>query len=309
MQRLAEALVKVLAGRRALIIASSDLSHYPSRQDAERIDGATLMAIETGDTGQVRAAIKRSMQAGYAGLATCACGEAAILVAMQAAVGLGADTVTVLRYANSADSEYGDPAQVVGYGAVMFWRYEPFQLSDTQGKELLKLARATLRDYLQTGHIPDYRNSDPMLDRRSGVFVTLKENGQLRGCIGQLRAAQPLYRGVQEMAIAAATSDPRFPALALEEMDRVQVEISILSPMRRMVDPKRIEIGVHGLVINKYGHQGVFLPQVPVEQGWASREQYLDQLCLKASLIEGCWREDAALYTFTAVVIKEEVSQ
>ena len=305
-QALARALIQVLAGHQALIIASSDLSHYPSRQDAQQIDGATLAAIETGDAGQVRAAIQRSMQAGYAGLATCACGEAAILVAMQAAAGLGADTVTLLRYANSADSEYGDASQVVGYGAVMLWRYQPPQLSEAQRRELLKLARTTIRDYLQTGRIPDYQTGDATLARRSGVFVTLKENGELRGCIGQLRADRPLYRSVQEMAVAAATSDTRFVPLTLEELQRIQVEISILSPMRRISDPQQIEIGTHGLLISKYGHQGVFLPQVPVEQGWTSREQYLDQLCLKASLPTGCWREGAALYTFTALVIREE---
>lgn len=307
-QALASALVEVLAGRQALIIASSDLSHYPSRQDAQQIDGATLAAIESGDTAQVRAAIQRSTQAGYAGLATCACGEAAILVAMQAAAGLGADTVNVLHYANSADSEYGDPSQVVGYGAVMLWRYQPPELGEAQRRELLGLARATIADYLQSGHISDYQTADPALARRSGVFVTLKENGELRGCIGQLRADRPLYRAVQEMAVAAATADPRFPALTGEELERIRIEISILSPMRRISDPGQIEIGTHGLLISKYGHQGVFLPQVPVEQGWTSREQYLDQLCLKAGLTAGCWRENAALYTFTALVIAEEVS-
>lgn len=305
-QALAKALIEVLSGRQALIIASSDLSHYPSRQDAQQIDAATLAAIETGDAAQVRAAIQHSMQAGYAGLATCACGEAAILAAMQAATGLGADTVSVLHYANSADSEYGDASQVVGYSAVMFWRYQPPELGEAQRRELLRLARATVGDYLQTGHIPDYQTDDPALARRSGVFVTLKEKGELRGCIGQLRANHPLYRAVQEMAVAAATADTRFPALTSEELERVRIEISILSPMRRISDPGQIEIGIHGLLISKYGHQGVFLPQVPVEQGWTSREQCLDQLCLKAGLPADCWREHAALYTFTALVIAEE---
>ncbi|MGB9776861.1 MAG: AmmeMemoRadiSam system protein B [Anaerolineae bacterium] len=303
-QVLADALLSALLGRKAVVIASSDLSHYPSQEDARAVDGATLAAIETGDPDRVRETIAATMQRGIPGLVTCACGEGPIRVTMRVAAGLGADTVSVLRYANSADSPSGNPQQVVGYGAVMFWRYTPPDLTPARREALLRLARRTLESYLTDGTIPPYKTEDPHLLRPSGAFVTLREDGELRGCIGHLRADRPLYRTVQEMAVAAATEDPRFPPLTREELGRVRLEISVLSPFRRLTDPAQIEVGTHGLLILKGGQQGLLLPQVAVEEGW-DREAFLEGLCRKAGLPAGCWREGAALYAFTAVVFGE----
>ena len=127
----------------------------------------------------------------------------------------------------------------------------------------------------------------------------------LRGCIGHTRADLPLYQAVQQMAVSAATGDPRFPPLTAEGLDAITVEISVLSPFRRVTDVEQIQVGVHGLMIFAGGRQGILLPQVPVEQGW-DREEYLDNLCLKANLSVGCWQEGATLYAFTAVVFGEE---
>jgi hypothetical protein len=223
---------------------------------------------------------------------------------MRVAQALGSDTVTILRYANSGDSPYGDRDQVVGYGAVMLWRYEPPDLSDAHREELLALARTAIEEHLETGSVPDHKSDDPALNRRCGAFVTLKQNEELRGCIGHTRADQPLVQAVQHMAVAAATEDPRFPPLTQSEMDDVTVEISILSPFRRLTDVADIQVGTHGLMIFKDGRQGLLLPQVPVEQGW-DREAFLENLCLKAGLPEGCWEEGASIYAFTAVVFGE----
>jgi len=113
-----------------------------------------------------------------------------------------------------------------------------------------------------------------------------------------------MVRTIQEMAVAAAESDPRFPTLTAAELAQVKLEISVLSPLHRVTDPNEIRVGTDGLMIDKFGEQGVFLPQVPVQQGW-DREAYLENLCLKAGLDQGCWKEDAKLYTFTAVVFGE----
>jgi len=303
---LADVLLTVLPGRRAVVIASSDLSHYPAYDDALAVDGTTLGAIETGDPAHVRETIDTLMGAGFPNLVTCACGAGPILTTMRVAAGLGAETVTILRYANSGDIS-GDHSQGVGYGAVMFWRYEPPVLTENQREELLTLARTTIAGYLETGRIPDYEADDPALNRRSGVFVTLKEKKDegLRGCIGHTRADMPLYQVVQQMAVAAATEDPRFPPLAPEELSDVAVEISILSPFHRLTDVKQVQVGVHGLMIFHSGRKGLLLPQVPVEQGW-DREEYLDNLCLKAGLPADCWAEQPTLYAFTAVVFGEE---
>jgi len=302
---LANALLSVLPGHRAVVIASSDLSHYPSYDDALRVDEATLDAILTGDITRVRQSIKETMAKGIPNLATCACGEAPILVTMKVAAGLGADTITLLTYHNSGDLPFGDPKQVVGYGAVMFWHYQPPDLTEEQKKTLLALARSTLEENLKSKTIPPYNTSDPALTRHSGVFVTLTKNSELRGCIGRMWADLPLYQAVQEMAVQAATSDPRFPPMTSEELNQVKIEISVLSPLRRLTDLEQIKIGTHGLVIHKSGHQGVFLPQVPVEQGW-DKNTYLDNLCLKAGLDENCWKENPVLYSFTAIVFGEE---
>jgi AmmeMemoRadiSam system protein B/AmmeMemoRadiSam system protein A len=302
---LSEALLSVLPGRRAVVIASSDLAHYPSYDDARAVDGATLAAIETGDPARVQETIDGLMSAGFSNLATCACGEGPILVAMRVAQRLGADTVTVLRYANSGDAPDGDRERVVGYGAVMFWHYSPPDLTGAQRQELLALARATIEAYLNTGHIPAYEAADPALARRCAAFVTLKKGGELRGCIGDLWADTPLYQRVQELALAAATSDPRFPPLTSDELDEVDIEISILSPLRRMDDTRQVKVGTHGLVILQSGRKGVLLPQVPVEEGW-DREAYLENLCLKAGLMHNCLADQPTLYSFTALVFGEE---
>jgi AmmeMemoRadiSam system protein A/AmmeMemoRadiSam system protein B len=304
-QALADALLAVLPGRRAVVVASSDLSHYPTYDDALVVDGATLAAIETGDPAQVRETMGTLMAAGVPNLATCACGEGPILVTMHVVQGLGADTVTVLFYANSGDSPSGNQGQVVGYGAVMLWRYEPPDLTAPQREELLALARAAVEERLRTGRVSDYETDDSVLTRRSGAFVTLKKDGELRGCIGHTRANQPLYQVVQQMAVAAATGDPRFLFLTQEELASVTLEVSVLSPFRRVADVEQIRVGTHGLMIFKDGRQGLLLPQVPVEQGW-DREEFLEELCQKAVLPAGCWQEGATLYAFTAVVFGEE---
>jgi hypothetical protein len=169
---------------------------------------------------------------------------------------------------------------------------------------LLSLARSAIADRLRGGVTPAPSPSDPALERKAGAFVTLTLNGELRGCIGHMSADQSLSQIVPEMATAAAFSDPRFPALTLEELNESRLEISILSPLHRITDTEQIRIGTDGLMLSQGGARGVFLPQVPVEQGW-DLGQYLENLCAKAGLMTGCWKQNAALYTFTAEVFGE----
>jgi len=304
-QALAEALLATLPGRKAVVVASSDLAHYPTYEDARAVDGATLGAIETGDPARVRETTEELMGAGVPNLATCACGRGPILATMRVAQGLGANTTTILNYANSGDSPQGNRERVVGYGAVMLWRYEPPDLTRAQREQLLTLARTTIEGYLETKQMPEYNGDDPALIRRSGVFVTLKEEGELRGCIGHTRANLPLYQAVQQTAVSAATEDPRFQPLTQEELADVSIEISILSPFLRLTDVEQIEVGAHGLMIFANDGRGLLLPQVAVEQGW-NREEFLDNLCHKAGLTSNCWRDRATLYSFTAVVFGED---
>ncbi|MCD6520587.1 MAG: AmmeMemoRadiSam system protein B [Anaerolineae bacterium] len=306
-EALSNALSQVLAGKKAVIIASSDLAHYPPYSQALVIDRATLFAIETGDPLYLQQTTKRLMSVGFTNLVTCACGEGPILVTMRAAKALGANTTTLLRYANSGETPYGKRDQVVGYGAVMLWHYAPPELTNSRRQALLALARKAIEDYLE-GEKASLTSDDPVLNRRAGVFVTLKEGQALRGCIGRLRADLPLYQAVQEMAIAAATADPRFPPLKKSELKDLRIEISVLSPLRPVTDTKSIRIGTHGLLIIQGQRRGVLLPQVAQEEGW-SRKEFLENLCYKAGLEGDCWhKEGSLLYSFQAIVFGEDLS-
>lgn len=303
---LSRALIDLLADKKALVIASSDLSHYPAYEDAIQVDTRTLAAVETFDPERVTAVLEAQLAQGVPGLETCACGAGPILVAMQVAQGLGADHARVLRYANSADVG-GDPSQVVGYGAVMFWRWQPPELDASQQAELLGIARESLEGYFEQWQVPPIEPSaDPVLNRRLGAFVTLTLGGELRGCIGQMWPQGPLVQTVAQAAVDAAVHDPRFESLTREELDQVEIEISVLSPFKRVTDvndPEQIQVGRHGLYLLYEQARGVLLPQVPVEQGW-DRATYLEQICLKAGLPTDCW-EQATLYTFSAQVFNE----
>jgi AmmeMemoRadiSam system protein B/AmmeMemoRadiSam system protein A len=304
---LSSALAKVLPGKKALLIASSDMSHYPAYEEAVRVDTATLAALETGDPQALLTTIQDNMASGVANLLTCLCGEGPVLVVMEVAAQLGANQVTILQYANSADSPYvaGDRSRVVGYGSVMLWRYEPPDLSADEKSKLLSIARESIAQYLKDGTLPQFEVSEPNLTRKSGAFVTLEEAGELRGCIGHVVAQEPLYVTVQQAAVSAATQDPRFPPLTAEELGEITIEISVLSPLRRITDVQDIEIGTHGLVIVAEGRSGLLLPQVATQEGW-SRDEFLNAVCQKAGLPEDAWRTGgAALYSFTAIVFGE----
>ena len=179
-------------------------------------------------------------------------------------------------------------------------------LDEGEQRELLRIARSTLTEHLDTGLIPPGKpHKQPLLDP-AGAFVTLKTAGDdLRGCIGTFAAHRPLYETVQEMAIAAATSDPRFPPVTLEELDGLVVEISVLSGLEP-IRPEDVVVGTHGLAISRGLDRGVLLPQVPVEWGW-DRETFVEQVCLKAGLPRNAYKDpNALLEAFTAQVFSEK---
>jgi len=303
-QALSTALAKALRGKKALIIASTDMTHYPSYDDAVQVDTATLLAIQSFDPQAVVENSKRWLSRGVANLYCTLCGEGTVLTAMMAAKELGANRVTVLKYANSGDTPYGDKNQVVGYGALMFWKEETTMLNAEEKATLLRMARETLQQYLINGTMPQYQVNQPALKQTSGAFVTLKEKGQLRGCIGNMWSSQELYRTVQEMAIAAATGDPRFPAVSKEELAEIEIEISVLSPLQYVHAMEEIEVGRDGLYITLGPYSGVLLPQVATDWGW-DREEFLREVCLKAGLPADAWQKGAMLYRFSAQVFGE----
>jgi hypothetical protein len=310
-ERLGRALAAALRGRRPLIVASSDLSHYPVAADAERIDRATLAAIAALDPAALTRSINAAMRGGVRELATCACGEAPIRAALAAAAALGATRGVVVAYANSAQTPGGDPLRVVGYGAVACFAGPPPAppaappLSAADRVLLLRLARETIRRHFDGGgNAPGPECATPALSEPRGAFVTLKRDGALRGCIGHLGQDLPLCRVVREMATAAAFQDRRFPPLARAELAGVTIEISALTRPRAIDGLAEIVIGRDGVILRKGMRSAVFLPQVAVEQGW-DRDTLLTQLALKAGLPADAWREGAEFQTFQAEVFGE----
>ncbi len=318
--RVGRALAKLVKGRRVLIVASSDLSHYPGDADAARIDRRTLDAIASMDTDGLHAAEATVADGGVPNLVTIACGEGAIIVAVEAARTLGANRGTVVSYANSADSPMGDPARVVGYGAVLLSRGE--RGSDTSALQrpspdpsgslgpddkrlLLRLARDTIRQYLESATVPLPRGGSSKLLRQAGAFVTLRLRGELRGCIGRLVPDRRLLPLVAAMALESAFNDPRFTPARAGDLKAMEIEVSVLTPMKPVNGPGDIVVGRDGVVLKVGDRSAVFLPQVAGEQGW-NREQLLDNLCQKAGLPPRAWRgSDAKFLTFQADVFKE----
>ena len=179
------------------------------------------------------------------------------------------------------------------------------ELTAAQQHELLGVARAAVRRRIVKSGLPEPSARDPKLKAKRGVFVTLKVDGRLRGCIGHPLPVEPLDQAVVEVAAAAAAEDFRFEPLRPDELDRLRNEISVLSLPRRIKDLRSIEVGRHGLLIAKGYHRGTLLPQVAVERGW-DRETFLRQTCYKAGLPPDAWKEGAEIYTYEADVFGEK---
>lgn len=178
-------------------------------------------------------------------------------------------------------------------------------LSPEDKKRLLAIAHQTVED-ASVGRAPRAWPTAPGQppDER-GAFVTLHKNGQLRGCIGNFVGDGSLERTVSQMAVAAASQDPRFRPLRPDELAEIDIEVSVLSPLERIDDPELIEVGRHGIYLISPRGRGVLLPQVAVEQGW-DRWTFLDHTCLKAGLNPGCWREpEVNIFIFSADIFGE----
>lgn len=176
-------------------------------------------------------------------------------------------------------------------------------LTDAERTELLRIARRAATGWLRERRVPQESPESDKLNAPGAAFVTLTEEGRLRGCIGYTEARAPLYRTVQECAVASATEDPRFLPMSADELGGVRIEISVLTPLVP-VRADAVEVGVHGLMVTRGGRRGLLLPQVPAEHGW-DREKFLSQVCLKAGLPGDAWRKGAELYSFTAEVFGE----
>lgn len=322
MQRMAEVL-KPYFNEENLFVISSDFSHYPAYKDAYKADGKTRDAILTGDVEKFILAVEENRRSGIPNLSTSACGEDPIITLMLM-LNQNYD-IKHLLYQNSGDIDHHDPRRVVGYHAFAFLRKvaeknvsaqkdsaaatEPlttgFTLTDSDKTMLKQIARESIMAGLDgKSYLPDSKaiaDSNPTLTKKCGAFVTLTQRGQLRGCIGLMNGSLPLYETVAEMAHSAAFDDPRFDPLRRGELDKTDIEISVITPMRRIKTIDEFELHRHGIYIKKGYRSGTFLPQVADEVNW-TKEEFLGHCSRdKAGLGWNGWR-DAELYVYEAIV-------
>ena len=182
-------------------------------------------------------------------------------------------------------------------------------MDEKDKKALLQIARKSVESAVK-GISNDQTQSgpfSPVLKEKNGVFVTLRTRGTLRGCIGRMISDTPLHKLVSEMAVSAATDDPRFNKIQPSELDDLEIDISVLSPLQEVEDPLDFELGRHGIYIKKDSANGCFLPQVATDTGW-TKEEFLTQCCsTKAGLSPDAWKEkDVEVYIFTSEIISEK---
>jgi AmmeMemoRadiSam system protein B/AmmeMemoRadiSam system protein A len=298
-RQLSQTIIRSIEGKRALIIASSDLTHSYDYEQVVAQD--ELLARHVGQFDI--AGLEEDLRKGRCQ----ACGGGPMLAAMMAARGLGANRVKVLKLTNSGDVTGRKNAgnYVVGYmAAVLYQASEKSSagLTEEEKQLLHRIARRAIEDGVRGKPVPDFTVESRALMEKVGAFVTLKKRGQLRGCIGHIIGNKPLYKIVGEMAVAAAFNDPRFNPVTQAELSDLEIEISVLTPLRRIKHVGEIEVGKHGILMKKGPYSGLLLPQVATEYGW-DRKTFLEYTCLKAGLPKDAWKhKETIIYVFSAEV-------
>ncbi|MGV8073948.1 MAG: AmmeMemoRadiSam system protein B [Syntrophobacteraceae bacterium] len=307
---LAEALADCIKDKSVLVVASSDLSHFHSYDQAKVLDQVVIDRINALDPeGLSENLLKGKCEA---------CGGGPMVAAMLLAGKQGTTAGKVLNYANSGDVT-GDRNRVVGYLAAAFWTAHQSEsktpatvaplkvgvdlgLTKEEKAFLHKVVRETVEAGCRGAKLPRFELSTPTLKDLRGAFVTIHKRKELRGCIGNIIGSRPLVETIAEMASAAAFHDPRFPAVTAEELPELEYEISVLTPLRRTEDVSEIQVGIHGIYIKKDGRSGLLLPQVATEYGW-DRTAFLENTCEKARLPKDAWKDKSAdIYIFSADV-------
>ena len=296
-----------------LFVISTDFSHYPAYADAVKNDKITGDAIQTNSPEKFSEAITANSRKNIPGLATSCCAWSSVLTLLDITSQIPGIKISHILYKNSGDSSYGGKNEVVGYHSFVFTHEKTasasgqFLLAPGEKKLLLEIARENIESRLDHHPLPilEERQLPAALKTPCGAFVTLHKNGDLRGCIGRFIATEPLYQVVQEMAQAAAFDDDRFDPVNKTEMKEIEIEISVLTPLKRIHSADELELGKHGIYMIKGNRGGTFLPQVATETGW-NREEFLGHCARdKAGIGWDGWK-DAELYTYEALVFSEK---
>ena len=306
LKRMTEALKPYLTEEN-LFIVSSDFSHYPNYEDACKVDARTGKAVETGDVEQFIATLEENARSGVRNLATSACGELAIATLLMMID--STYEVKHLMYQNSGDAEESDHSRVVGYHAFAVVRNgqtrtdADFSLSDEEKRMLKEIAMTSIKDSLDGKPISHHSPLTSHLSEKCGAFVSLHKHGRPRGCIGHFGEDVPLHEIVAEMARAAAFEDPRFMPVTADELSDIDIEISVLTPMRRILSLDEFELHRHGIYIRKGYRSGTYLPQVADEVNW-TKEEFVSHCAQdKAGIGWDGWRDaETELYVYEAIV-------
>ena len=299
---------------RNLFVFSTDFSHYPSYSDAQTADKATSEAIASGSPDGLMKFLGDYRKKNVPNLSTNLCGWTSILVMLNLTGGEPGVKISPVQYMNSGDSEYGDTSQVVGYYSFTISRpvsgteqSSAFDFTESEKILLLKIARNTVDRYIREGRMPDDSAASypANLNIRAGAFVTLHKAGELRGCIGRFSSDAPLYRLIRELSVASSTEDSRFEPVRPGETDQVDIEISVLSPLKKIRSASEITLGKHGIYMKKGAYSGTFLPQVAIEQGW-NLDEFLGHCARdKAGIGWNGWKE-AELFTYESCIFSEK---
>ena len=300
-EKISDAIFKVVKEKNVLVIASSDLSHYHPYQTAVDLDAIVIDHVKMLNS-------KGLFQDTASGRCE-ACGAGPMITTILLAKKLGATTSELLFYANSGDVT-GDRSEVVGYmSAALYINPNQKKIMDIstdpgfsvdEKKILHTIARSAIESKCLKKEYPDIDAVSDHLKEKRGAFVTLHTHGKLRGCIGYIHAQKPLHETIREMALAAAFQDTRFKPLTKDELKDIEIEISVLTPLKKIKSIDEIEVGTHGIYIIKGFHSGLLLPQVATEYGW-DKKSFLEHTCAKAGIPKDAWHDkDTEIYIFSA---------
>jgi MEMO1 family protein len=292
-----------------LFIISTDFSHYPSYSDAVFVDKETTNAILTNSSKKLLETLQKHKNCGVSHLDTDLCGWTSVLALLKITEGKKNVSLQQIDYANSGDSAFGDKFRVVGYSAIAVTQEKPKQSIVFSQKEqitLLAIARESICKALHStdySYVPDDDLTKALMTH-CGAFVTLHIKGELRGCKGRFGASQPLYEVVKEMARASAFEDYRFHSVTADELKELEIEISVMTPLKKINSIDEIELGKHGIYIVKGLASGTFLPQVATETKW-TKEEFLGHCAKdKAGLDWNGWK-DAEIFTYETIIFSE----
>lgn len=310
-REIAQAL-KPYFNKKNLFVISTDFSHYPQYEDAVEVDASTADALCTNSKEEFLKVLEDNEASGIPNLATAMCGWSSVLTLLNLTGDKEQYVYHKVLYMNSGDaSYYPDKSRVVGYYAIAVTSSDQsqengFKLTEKDKADLLGIARLTMEEYVSNGVVPDLKteNFSDNIKTPCGAFVTLNKDGSLRGCIGTFDPKDPLYSVVQQMAVAASTRDYRFSRVKKDEFDDIEIEVSVLTPMKKINSIDEIVLGKHGIYIRKGMSSGTFLPQVATETGW-TLEEFLGHCAKdKAGIGWNGWK-DADIYIYEAIVFHE----